>query len=460
MTRIETDYLVIGAGAAGMAFVDTLLERSDADVVMVDRRFAPGGHWLEAYPFVRLHQPSHFYGVASTVLGTDAVHTHGTNAGFLDRAGAAEIQAYYERVMRERFVASGRVRFFPGARWLGAHRFVSLGSGEEHDVVVRKRLVDARYLEGNVPASSPPPFEVAPGARCIPVGEMVRVTERPERWTVIGGGKTGSDACTWLLEQGVPPVQIRWVKPRDTWLINRTYLEGRGHLATFLDGLGVQVEAAAAATSAEDLLSRLEAGRQLLRVDRDVTPTMFRGATISEREIELLRSIDDVVRLGHVRRLEPGRLVLDGGELETSPRTLHVHCAAGGIVPAPAVPMFSDGRIVLQSIRIGLLPFAAALTAFVEASARDDAAKNRLCPPAEQPNVPLDWLRGTLRGMQAEHLWSREPDVAGWLDGSRLNITSGLRARRGEPDIAAATARYGASARAAVANLERLLSAA
>ncbi len=42
---IETDHLVVGAGAAGMAFVDALIAACDADVVMVDRRHRPGGHW-------------------------------------------------------------------------------------------------------------------------------------------------------------------------------------------------------------------------------------------------------------------------------------------------------------------------------------------------------------------------------------------------------------------------------
>ena len=65
-TFLETDYLVVGAGATAMAFVDTLLtENADATVVMVNRHHRPGGHWNDAYPFVRLHQPSAFYGVAS-----------------------------------------------------------------------------------------------------------------------------------------------------------------------------------------------------------------------------------------------------------------------------------------------------------------------------------------------------------------------------------------------------------
>ena len=88
---LETDYLVVGAGALGMAFVDTLIEHSDADVVMVDRRHRPGGHWLVAYPFVQLHQPSRYYGVHSTPLGQDRIERDGDDAEFYERASGAEI---------------------------------------------------------------------------------------------------------------------------------------------------------------------------------------------------------------------------------------------------------------------------------------------------------------------------------------------------------------------------------
>ena len=53
---IETDYLVIGAGAQGMAFADTLLSETDARITLVDRAAAPGGHWTVAYPFVPLRR--------------------------------------------------------------------------------------------------------------------------------------------------------------------------------------------------------------------------------------------------------------------------------------------------------------------------------------------------------------------------------------------------------------------
>ena len=86
--ELETDYLVVGAGAAGMAFTDSLLDHCDATITIVDRRHAPGGHWIDAYPYVRLHQPSAFYGVSSVPLGQDALDVAGTNAGYYETAGA------------------------------------------------------------------------------------------------------------------------------------------------------------------------------------------------------------------------------------------------------------------------------------------------------------------------------------------------------------------------------------
>ena len=77
MARIETDYVVIGAGAMGMAFTDVVLARTDATVTFIDRRDRPGGHWNDAYPFVRLHQPSAFHGVNSRELSSGRVDDRG-----------------------------------------------------------------------------------------------------------------------------------------------------------------------------------------------------------------------------------------------------------------------------------------------------------------------------------------------------------------------------------------------
>jgi hypothetical protein len=460
MRTIETDYLVIGGGAAGMAFTDAMIDASGADVVVVDRRHAPGGHWLDAYPFVRLHQPSQLYGVNSLQLGSETIDRDGLNAGLYELAGGAEICAYYDRVMRESLLASGQVRFFPMCEYVGDGRFVSRVSGDVHEVKVRKRVVDATYLEPSVPASAPPPFEVEHGVRCVPVGELAQLVERADGYVIVGAGKTAIDACLWLLELGVPPEAIRWIKPSELWLLNRAYVQAGELVGAMVEGFSLQMEAIAQASSLDDLFARLEAAGQVLRVDEEVEPTAYRGATVTAAELEQLRRIRDIVRLGHVRRIERGRIVLDEGTVSTEPGCVHVHCAARGLNPAPAVPIYGDDTVTLQAILPGFLPFNAALEGFVEAAVEDTAEKNRLCRPIALPDTPADWLRGMLWANKAAGAWAQHDAVEDWLLGSRLYWRHWLQRAPEEPRIAAALRRFGASLLPAFANAERLLAPA
>src|SRR5689334_13078322 len=118
----STDYVVIGAGVSGLAFADTLVEQSDAEIVIVDRRTRPGGHWTDVYPFVRLHSPSAFYGVHSLTLGEDRIDADGPNAGLYERASAEQLWNYFDQVV-ERLTATGRVRLLLG------HEVVEEGNG-------------------------------------------------------------------------------------------------------------------------------------------------------------------------------------------------------------------------------------------------------------------------------------------------------------------------------------------
>jgi hypothetical protein len=454
---LETDYLVIGCGAAGMAFTDALITHSDAQVVMVDRRHAPGGHWNGAYPFVRLHQPSAFYGVNSMPLGEDSIDRCGLNAGHHERATGSEIVGYYGRVMDQRLLPSGQVRYFPMCDYVGQHRFASRASGKTYEVKVRKKLVDATYLEPSVPASYPPPFDVAPGARCVPINDLVHAAEPAERVVVVGAGKTAIDACLWLLESGVPPNDICWIRARDSLLANRTYFQP-GDLA--LEGFSVLVEAAAQAESPRDMIARLIAREQFFPIDAGHEPTMFKYATVNAVELELLRSIRNVVRLGRVRRIERDEIMLDHGVIPTSPRHLHVHCAAPGLRLAAGVPIFGEDKITLQPIRAGASPFAAAITAYVEATRADLDEKNKLCPPNPYMDIPADLVRTTLVSMSADFQWSKRPDIADWLQRARLNPTRGIAQRTDEPRVQESIMRFLQNAPPAVANLRRFQAAA
>ncbi len=409
-----------------MGFVDTLIEHSDADVVMVDRRHRPGGHWLDSYPFVQLHQPSMNYGVNSTPLGKDRVEPGGRDAGFYERADGPEICGYFDEVMRYRMLASGRVRFFSMCEYLGARRFRSRLTGTQTDVLVRRRVVDATYMASRVPATDPPPFEVADGATCVPVGALTNVAKPAAGYVIIGGGKTAMDAACWLLDQGTPPDDITWIRPRESWILNRAFFQpGHGVVATF-EGIVAELEAVAACDSIEQVYERLEERQVVLRIDPSVPPSMLKGATASLDELEQLRRIEKVVRLGHVERIDRDAITLEHGSIPTSPDHVHVHCASAGLSDNAPKPIFADDNITLQPITRVSLSLSAALSGFVEASGRTTAEKNRLCRPNPWPHTGFDWTRHLLTGMRTEMEWQGAADVLAWVDASRLNLVKNL----------------------------------
>jgi hypothetical protein len=407
-----------------MSFVDCLIEHGDADVVMVERRHRPGGHWLDAYPFVQLHQPSDYYGVDSTPLGQGRLEPGDGDLTFYERASGTEICGYYDEIMRHRFIGSGRVRFFPMCDYLGERRFRSRVTGQQTDVAVRARVVDATYMASRVPATDPAPFEVADDASCVPVGELATLDRPPDGYVIIGGGKTALDAICWLLDQGTDPDVVTWIRPRDSWVLNRAFFQP-GRARTFAEVV-LQLEAMVASDSVDAVYERLEQDGVVVRTDRTVTPTMMRGATLSLRELEQLRRVDDVVRLGHVERIDQDEIILEHGSIPTSPGRLHVHCAAPGLSDEPPRAIFTDDSITLQLVtRLGLT-LSGALQGFVESTDRTTDEKNARCRPTPMPHTPFDYLRVILAGISTEMTWLEAPDIAAWLEGSRLNLLHGL----------------------------------
>ena len=460
---IETDYLIVGAGAAGMILTDALLAHGDASVTLVDRRHAPGGHWLDAYPFVRLHQPSAFYGVDSVPLGRDAIDRGGLNAGFHELAGADELRAYFAYVMQEHFLPTGRVRFLPCTDYLGdegnRHHVVSRLTGDRQEVCVRRKLVDTTYLEGSIPATSKPPFEVEEGVHCIAAGEVVRLPECARSFVVIGAGKTALDTCVWLLTHGVPATSIRWVKPRESWWLNRRFHQPHGGLPDFYAGVGLQFKAMAQATTLDDLFLRLEEVGFLLRVDPAVMPTMFRGAILSETELALLRQVTDVVRQGRVHRVGRDRMTLDHGDVETPPGAVHVHCAAAGLARPPLRPIFEPGRLTVQPTAWGFASFQFALLGAAEALIDSDEEKNRLCRPIKYWDHPGDYLKAYMALLAGERSRAAHPALAAWARDSRLNSLARLGEFSNHPTVVETRVLLKKVGAVAIENVARLLAA-
>jgi hypothetical protein len=419
MTRaIEADYLVVGAGAMGMAFTDALTEHADVRVALVDRRHSVGGHWLEAYPFVRLHQASAFYGVPSTLLGGGQLQQRGPEAGLQERATQPEICAYYVEVL-DWLLETGRVTFYPNCEYVGGRAFVSRVSGERFEAPERCRIVDARYLAPSIPAEKPPPFGVADGARVVPVNALARLAEAPSQYVVVGSGKTATDACIWLLSRGVDPDSVCWVRPRDPWMFNRAVVQPDP--AVFL-GMAADIMAAAEeSTSLEELFLRLEDAGVMLRIDRTVMPTMAKTPTLAMWELEQLRTIENVVRHGHIRHVDRGRLDFADATVGVADDAIVVHCAADGLKYPPLLPVWRPEAITLQPIRAGFPCFGAAVAGYVEATRAGDGEKNRVCRPSPFPDSLARWARMNVLGTQATLALSAEPDIKEWSDRVALN---------------------------------------
>jgi len=439
---LETDYLVVGAGAMGMAFTDALIDHADVHVTLVDRRHVAGGHWLDAYPFVQLHQASVFYGVASTVLGSGAVQPSGPEAGLQERARQSEIRAYYDDILYRRFLRSGRVTFLGASEYSAegsSHLVTSRVSGDTVRVHVRRRVVDASYLSPTIPATTPPPFNVADDVHVVAVNELARLTAAPNRYVIVGSGKTATDGIVWLLLNGVPPDRVVWVRPRDPWMLNRAVVQPNPVVGLSL--AADTMEAAASAESLDDLFLRLEAAGVMLRIDRGVMPTMAKAPTLAVWELDLLRTIENVVRLGHIKHVTRRELVLDQGSVSLAPGSLIVHCAASGLQYPPLVPIWGPDRIRLQTIRAGFPCFCAALAGYVEATRDDDRERNRVCPSNTLPDTLRSWARMQVRGTVAARTYGAEPDVADWANRCALNPARIESSQRNEPAVLDAAAR-------------------
>lgn len=431
MTDHVTDYLVIGAGAVGLAFADTLLtETEDTTLTIVDRHGKPGGHWNDAYSFVALHQPSAFYGVNSLELGSGIKDEHGPNAGLYELASGPEVSGYFDAVMRRKLLPSGRVRYLSMTDHLGDGRLRSLLTGDESRVEVRRKVVDATYYGTTVPSTHKPKYDVEAGVRLVTPNALPHLARAPDgpprRYVIVGAGKSAMDVGVWLLTSGVPADRVAWVMPRDSWLLNRRNTQpGPEFFHDAIGGQAVSFEAFAQAGSVDELFDRLETAGVMLRIDRAVRPGMFHYATISQAEVELLRGIEDVIRKGHVRAISRDGLRLDGGERAMPADALYVDCTASAVERRPSVPIFQSGRITCQLVRAPQPAFSAALVGYVEARYRDDETRNALTSIVPFPDRPEDYPRTVLANFSNEAAWARDQTLRRWI--GRADWTASAR---------------------------------
>lgn len=317
--HLVTDYLVVGAGAMGLGFLDELITSSTkVEAIIVDTRQAPGGHWNDAYDFVRLDQPAITYGVNSRSLGSG-------NPCYL--ASKEEILEHFALVL-EALVATGRVKWFPQCRFTGDGCFQSeLDPKVKYSVRVRRKLVDATLTSPCIPATTKPNYEVAEGVNFIPVNGLAKLEKSWDRYMVIGAGKTALDAILFMLERGVQSDQICWVVSNSCWYLCREpFLKDKG--GHFVKEL-FQSVLEDSVTNPEACLLDMEKRGLMMRLDKKTLPTKFRAATLSDGEMTAVGRVKDLVRMGRIKRIEEKRVIFQTNQVKLQPALIKQKTCAG-----------------------------------------------------------------------------------------------------------------------------------
>jgi hypothetical protein len=226
-----------------------------------------------------------------------------------------------------------------------------------------------------------------------------------------------------------------------------------------MGGEADKLAAFAEATSIDDAFLRMEATGQMLRIDTRRMPTMFHYATVSTGEVELLRSVTNVIRQGRVQAIEPDALVMAQGRVAMRSGTLYIDCTASAVEHRSVEPVFQGGRIAVQLLRAPLVVQSAALTAFIEVHGSDDGHKNQLCTPVPFPRSLAGYARATQVSMMNQFAWSQDKALRQWMRESRLDGFGKMVAEvdKLDADKQAILARLRSNSMAAMANMPKLM---
>ncbi|KAL3822005.1 hypothetical protein ACHAXA_002991 [Cyclostephanos tholiformis] len=400
LIQLACDYLVVGAGAASIAFIDTLLtEHPTTNIVLVDRNPVPGGHWVNAYGYVRLHQPSLVYGVASRQLEGNWLRLllGKFTLPWNHRASKDEILEYYAAYIRDK-VATGRVRYFPNSQYSfdareeddgdggGERRLHCFSSmdGSRYSVEVGIKLINGVLGECIIPSLSPVDFHVDDGVRVVTPNQIFDVhhrldVEKTRRYVVLGCGKTAMDTVVYLQrEMNVVPNRISWIIPNDVWMLQR----GMGSPWSWHEALLEH------GNDEREACMSLERRGVFVRLDPDVIPTKFRFPVVGKDELALMRLVTDRIRGGRVtsitRQLDTGRIVVAFGsdrDTWTPDRTIDsadlifVHCTSPGPFNGNEnVDLFaSEHQLNLNLLFPPPVPLSMSVLAYLEAARISDS---------------------------------------------------------------------------------------
>jgi hypothetical protein len=216
---------------------------------------------------------------------------------------------------------------------------------------------------------------------------------------------------------------------------------------------------AATATSADDIFLHLEERGHTLRLDRDSLPTKFHYPTISQGEVDLLRSIDRVLRIGRISHIEPGTLHGVDGDAEVPEHALYIDCTATAAPRQAVSPIWDGDRITPQLLQVPLVSLSASVAGFIEATFETDEEKNALAVPSPMTDTPAHYPQALLANAVNRMLWSQSPPIMAFLKTARLDPAQRITAVMGEVDenIREQAVQIRDATIAAVPNLQKLI---
>ncbi|KAL1503527.1 hypothetical protein AB1Y20_012007 [Prymnesium parvum] len=216
------DFLVVGAGYAGLNAVAALQHACpSATVLVLEQREEAGGCWNSLYSFVRLHQPAFVFGVSGQAAswGPDARSELASRHGVLNhfQKYASSLPPTVAFLFSASFVRCER-----GDAGL-LHVDVAFATRETTRVAAR-HVIDARGADLKLPQLACLREEHERVAECYSE-ELRRVVQsrRGEAccYVVVGGGKTGCDAVTYLAKHAPPSSRVLLLQGRPLYFIRR-----------------------------------------------------------------------------------------------------------------------------------------------------------------------------------------------------------------------------------------------
>ena len=188
--------------------------------------------------------------------------------------------------------------------------------------------MNATLLVTHVPSTRAPEYKISDGVNLLPLNSLSEIKKPWKRYVVIGAGKTGIDAILHLFENNVDVTKISWIVSNECWYFNRDIFI---NLRRFAKQLQPIIDAQISAKDVNEAYLRLEEIGYFMRLTKDIWPTKMRAATISTKEMETIRTITNIIRLGRIDRIENDAIIFEqGATLPTDANTLHIDCSAAG----------------------------------------------------------------------------------------------------------------------------------